>query len=166
MSPIQATALGVRLFVIWAALYFGRAVPGYYLQLRGAEDASDALVVVAIGVVIFALLAFLWLFPRTVARTLLPPGDALTLGEMPEDRWLAVGCSLLGLWILAEALPGIVQQLYVLYHAARAQFSPPGVGVSGLVYYGVEALIGAWLLLGAAGVRKLRQWVRDRPPAE
>lgn len=165
MSPIQATALGVRLFVIWAALYFGRAVPGYYLQIRGADDASDALIV-AIGVVIFALLAFLWLFPRTVARTLLPPGDALSLGEMPEDRWLAVGCALLGLWILAEALPGIVQQLYVLYYAARAQFSPPGAGIASLVYCGIEALIGAWLLLGAAGLRKLWQWMRDRPSAE
>lgn len=161
MTPIQAVGLGVRLFVIWCALYFGRAAPAYYLQARRFDDAAASVIAALMALVVVAVLAWLWFFPRTVARSLLPPGDSLALGALPEDRWLAVGCSLLGLWVLTDTLPGLLRQLYLLYHAQRTQVTLQDAPAA-LVYYLAELAVGAWLLLGARGVQTLWRRVRSR----
>jgi hypothetical protein len=164
MSPIQATALGVRLFVVWAALYFGRGAPAYYLQFRRDGDTVAGLISLAVLAVVLVVLAFLWLFPRSVARTLLPPGDHVRLDALPEDRWLAIGCALLGLWVVADAVPGIVQQLYAAWYASRAHVGETAGFVSDILYYVAELLVALWLLFGSRGFARMWHRVRAREP--
>lgn len=110
MSPIQCVAVTVRPFAIWLAIYCARWVPYLYGVVRDADDvAVGALGVVVVLVSIGAVL-FLWFFPRTVvARSLLPAGDPATLSSGRPESWVTVGPTLLGLWVLTEAIPALVR---------------------------------------------------------
>jgi hypothetical protein len=160
MSPTQAVALAVRLFAVWLAIYWALWVPYLYGLVRDSENVAES--AGAIGVLVLAILfvLFLWFFPRTVARTLLPEHDSTPITTASPAAWFAVGCALLGLWVLTEALPGLARNVYVLIYAQRNGASAPGWD-AGLVYRLVELAIGFWLLLGAAGVRKLLKWAHD-----
>ena len=163
MSPTQAAALGVRLFAIWLAIYCARWAP----YLFGVARDSDEIAI--IGVTVLATLAsilavlVLWFFPRTVAGAILPASDAAPSVAHSPDTWLAVGCALLGLWVLSDAAPGIVRMIYVFVYTSRAEQSLPEAWSAQLVYFIAEAAIGAWLLLGASGLRNLLRWARSRP---
>ena len=161
MSLIQATALAVRLFAIWLAIYWARWVPYLYSQARESERVAASVtvaIVIALGV---AFVLALWFFPRTVARTLLPREGTLAPVNSPPASWFAVGCALLGLWVFTSAVPGLVQDGYLLVYVQRNNMPLPENWGSGVIYYVVELGVGVWLLLGAAGVRKVLWWARN-----
>jgi len=161
VSPIQATALAVRLFAIWLAIYWARWVPYLYTQARETEGMAASLAVVigtALGV---AFVLALWFFPRTVARTILPSESISLPTNAAPASWFAVGCALLGLWVFTSAVPALVRNAYVLWYVQRNNMSVPEGWGSGVLYYAVELGVGVWLLLGAAGVRKILWWARS-----
>jgi hypothetical protein len=162
MSPIQAVALGVRLFAIWLAIYCSRWAPYFYGQARDADDTVTIVIMIAIGALAFAAVLFLWFFPRTVARAILPAGDPIPVVPAGADAWFAVGCTLLGLWILSEVLPGLARNAAVAIYTSRANMTVPDGWGAGTLYYAVELVIGVWLMLGAAGVRGAIAWARGR----
>jgi hypothetical protein len=165
MSPIQTVAVAVRLFAIWLAIYAARWGPYLYASARRADDVGVAVVTVcAVAITVLAVL-LLWFFPRTVARTLLPAGDLATLSGAQADAWLTVGCSLLGLWVLSEAIPALVRHLYVLFQDARGNVVPDNWG-AGTAYILAELAVALWLLLGASGLRRLLSWARNRSTDE
>ena len=161
MSPTQAVALAVRLFAIWLAIYWARWVPYLYAQVRDSENVVESAGDIVSMVLALFFVLFLWFFPRTVARTLLPKNDPTPITTASPATWFAVGCALLGLWVLSEAIPGVLRNVYVLIYAQRNGASAPGWD-AGLAYRLVELAIGFWLLLGAAGVRKLLWWAHDK----
>jgi len=166
MSPIQAVGVGVRLFAIWLAIHCAGWTPSLYTWARDSDDPSTGVLVAAIVALCVGAVLFLWFFPRTVARSLLPAGDAVTSSIDPEALF-AVGCTLLGLWQVTEALPALMRNLLALASVQRANMSVPEGWGAGTVYNVIKLAIAVWLMFGASGLRSILGWARSagsRPP--
>ena len=160
MSAHQTIAVAVRLFAIWLAIYFGRMVPSFYRETLSADDSAAGFAAIVIALLAVVLILFLWFFPRTVARGLLDAKNLSPADAGTPDTWLAVGCALIGIWLIVPALARIIYNLSVVYMAQRNS----AVDTSDLhfawTYYLVEIAFGAWLVLGARGARRLFWWAR------
>ena len=112
MSPQQIVAVLSRLLAVWLANH----LPGQAYQIVFASNPS-----VDWSMTVFAVIGFvvelsvslaLWFFPLVVARNLLrseerpPPASS--------DVWLAMGCAVIGLWLLGTSLPALVIDAFVL----------------------------------------------------
>jgi uncharacterized membrane protein len=159
MSPIQMTALAVRLFAIWLGIYWLGRFPYLYNETRhvmGFQATALPIVVMTFGVIVALVL---WFFPRTVARALLPGDDPPPTVSSPAP-WFTIGCVLLGLWVLSDAVPGMAERLFIFWEAKRQDIAIDGwEGI--LLYFVVKLVIAVWLLLGAAGMRKILWWARN-----
>ena len=160
MSPHQTLAVAVRLFAIWLAIYFARMAPAFYRETLRVEDSAGSVGAALISILVVALVLFLWFFPRTVAKGLL---DVKSVPAEPAspDTWFAVGCALIGIWLIVPALASVIYRLSVLYLAQRDSALDVSEWRFTWIYYFVEIAIGAWLLLGARGARKLFWWARN-----
>jgi hypothetical protein len=160
MSPIQAVGVGVRLFAIWLAIHCAGLTRPLYTWARDADDPGAGLLVAAILAVCVGAVLFLWFFPRTVARSLLPAGDTVA-STIDSEALFAVGCTLLGLWQVTEALPALVRNLLALAWVQRANMSVPEGWGAGTVYNVVKLAIAVWLMFGASGLRSILGWARS-----
>jgi hypothetical protein len=115
----------------------------------------------AVTLVVLAalLVGALWLFPGTIARKLLSPDNAKPETSASPDLWLAMGCALLGLWLLTSALPTLIFDAYALVHLDPG--GDRGNIPQSVVYYVVEVAIALWLVFGAKGFRRLFWWARN-----
>jgi hypothetical protein len=106
---------------------------------------------------------FLWFFPRSVARMLLPGVAAAEPVASSANEWLGVGCNLIGLWVLCLAVPGLIRYLILLYIGYRTpeELSFDGRIYATVIYYIVQLCIGLWLLLGTRSVMGLLAWARQ-----
>ena len=161
MSPIQASALGMRLFAIWLAIYWARSLGYFITEVRDSEGATATVIAVVFSIVLAGFVLLLWFFPKTVAGAILPQEKSAPSTTTSANTWFAVGCTLLGLWVIASAFPGLFQQGYIFLYAKRNNIALPDHWESGVIYYIVQLAIGVWLLLGAAGVRRLVWWARN-----
>ena len=159
MSPIQTVAVGVRLFAIWLAIYWARWTPTLYAWARDSDDPAASIFIAGIVLLCAGAVLFLWFFPRTVARSLLPAGDSVA-SSIDREALFAVGCTLLGLWQLTEAVPALVGHLHTLVWVHRANMTPPDGWGAGMVYIAVKLVIAVWLMLGASGLRGILGWAR------
>ena len=162
MSPHQTLAVVVRLFAIWLAVYVARSAPFYFREAARSDDAYAGAVIVAIAIVMAAFLLFLWFFPRTVARGLLASESAGPAAPATVDTWFAVGCALIGLWLIVPAATSLLYKFFVAYMAQRSNDYDAWMLQFGWVYYAIQLAFGFWLLLGAKGVRTLFWWARSR----
>jgi hypothetical protein len=161
MTPHQVIAVAVRLFAVWVVIYVGRQAPLFYHQLTRVNDSGAVITTIVTSVVTILLVLFLWFFPRTVARNLLDVKVVAPTETASADTWFAVGCALIGLWLIVPALSSAIYKLSVLYLAQRDSAIDTTNLLLDLVYFGVEIAFGIWLLLGARGARKLFWWARD-----
>jgi hypothetical protein len=162
MAPKQGIAIGIRLFAIWLAIYFARMLPAFYHQMVLTVDPYANLI--AAGVVAFTIAAILvlWFFPRTIAGVLLESSGPIATEPASPDTWFAVGCALLGLWLIVPALSSLLYNLSILYLSQRTSDVDTSNISYGLIYYVIEITFGVWLLLGARGARTLFWWARAR----
>jgi hypothetical protein len=162
VTPLQTIAVVVRLFAIWLTIYVARAAPPFYREVVRLEDSAAAGVTIGIAILLVLFILFLWFFPRTVARVLLDERVLAPAEVSSPDTWFAVGCALLGLWLIIPSLGSLIWHASVVYLARRES----SLDISNLryewIYYGVTFIFGVWLLLGARGVRKLFWWARAR----
>ena len=163
MTPHQTLAVVVRLFAIWLAIFVVRAGPSFYRDTALLRDSAASAAAIAIAAVLILFVLFLWFFPRTVARALLNEHNVTPSAEPASpDTWFAVGCALLGLWLMVPSLGSLIWRISVIYLAQR----DPSLDTTSLhydwIYYGANFVLGFWLLLGARGARKLFWWARAR----
>ena len=159
MSPIQSLAVGVRLFAIWLLWYGLTQLFGTYLSARGTSQLSFA-----IGALLVILICvLLWLFPTALARKILPvQGEESRNAPVFED-WFAVGCSLLGVWALAKAIPALTSYVIVNYLGQKMYPGNFSVNPDWPLHVGFnvfQLLFGLWLFLGAKGLKKILVWAR------
>jgi hypothetical protein len=162
MSNAQIVALGVRLFAIWLAFYLLRQAPGLW-ALGARELGSGFVAIVAlVTLLLVAATIALWLFPLWVARKLLPVATLDQPTPLPVDQVERAGFCLLGLWLLTDALPGLVHFGVLLAYAQRKdQFTELAAGHYADAAYAIIALlIGIWLLFGAKGLQGMLRWAR------
>lgn len=164
MKKEEIVAIAVRLFAIFLFVYAVRMVPGMVVLIRQEVESIDfifGLVFLASHLLVALLL---WVFALAIARTLLPggkPGKAparLALGDIQ-----AVAFSVMGLWVLASAVPDIFYWGSFLYQTnvsgwGYRELSPENTG--NIVSTLVELAIGLWLLFGARGLAGLVKMAR------
>jgi hypothetical protein len=156
VTPQQIVAVALRLFAVWLGLQTLRSLPAF-LATNGFESPSYGWMtfVLALTVVVVFML---WVFPRTIAGKLLPPPDAEPRPAATPDVWLAMGCTLIGLWTLTTTIPRLLFEAFALstmsYDQDRSQLR------QSIFYYLMQLAIALWLLLGAKGVRKIFWWAQ------
>ncbi len=158
MSPHQIIAVGVRIFAVWLVVYVVWDLPVMYINLTGADYSDERLVILATVVLILLLAIGLWRFPLTIARKLASSSAPEPATMRSPDLWLAMGCALMGLFLLSLALPPLVQDL-MLYR--EGFFNGASELKVRLAYDLPRAVIGLWLILGARGFRKLFWWAQN-----
>ncbi len=158
MSPHQLIAVAVRLFAIWLAIYAVRYVPAVFLQIEKFGEGPGAAISLGVCFVVIGVLLILWFFPRTIAKKLLPGSPPPEQQTFPLEDWFAVGCSLIGVWVMTESIPGLVRYLVILFISQR--MGPEAFPVTpdfyvGAIYYLLQGLLAAWLILGTKGLKRL-----------
>ena len=164
MSPIQSLAVGVRLFAIWLFWYGLTTASQTYFSARNADQDTSLLVFAVAATFVTAICIVLWLFPTLLARKILPK-QADVPNDVPLfENWFSVGCSLLGVWSLAKAIPALGSYLIVNYLGQKMY---PGIFTVNpdwplhVTFNVFQVLFGAWLFLGAKGLRKMLAWARE-----
>ena len=164
MTPLQTLAATVRLFAIWLFLYYISTTLGTYLQLR-KNSPDDTLLPLFIGLGgTLVVCGLLWCFPTAIAKKILPNASNTENNQTNLfDGWFSVGCSLIGLWVLAKALPALVSYItsdYIgqkLYPESYVQ-NPDWLL---MLYFNIfQLLFGLWLFLGGKGLKKILLWAR------
>src|SRR5271170_2744174 len=129
MTPLQTLAVAVRLFSLWLAVATGREIFVFYFSGM-ARSAGDAVLIAISSIVLVAAVAVaLWFFPRAVARKLIAPSDLESQAPASPDTWLAVGCTLIGVWLLASSLPALIRRLLLIHFTHDMDDSFPDTGV-------------------------------------
>lgn len=103
--------------------------------------------------------AVLWFFPLTIARKLLPAmGEPRSEAAMSGPVALSVGLTLLGVWVLAYALPDAIYwaTLFLLTRQPDGGYFEWGhEQIASIVTTAAELVLAAWLILGSTGIKRL-----------
>ena len=155
MRPHQSIAVGVRVLAIWLLLE-GLSTGYFALVEFGRSASTGTLILGALLTAVWVLAGVVfWSFPQAIAHKLLPheSGDGVAeSGGSSPDTWFAVGCSLIGMWLIVSSLPPLAQDIADTW---------PQVHLAGSgVYFTVRLALGACLLLGVRGLRKIFRWTQ------
>ena len=162
MTPHQTLAVAVRLFAVWLALVVIREVLSSYTFARQGQDSLLPIITV-VGVIAVVAVLILWFFPRSIAQGLLPSrSDAPAQPSAPET-WFGIGVSLIGLWLAASAIPGLLRNSAVLFLYASDSIDKSGL-ISGFIFLFAQVAVGALLIFGANGIKRLVRWARHAGP--
>ena len=163
MTNAQLLALGVRLFCIWLVVYLLRHVPALWLYFARDNFDREALTVVAVTTIVLVIVVvILWNFPLAVARKLLPRATLDTPTSTALEQLQSALFSLVGIWLISEAVPRFVHFSVVAYQANK--MVPPiemtAASYASVVETIVQFILGVWLLFGARALLRLIRWAR------
>lgn len=167
MSREDLIAVAARIFAVFLLVTVVRSFPST-IALLDQEGPRPSLVLV--GFVLassLAVCAFLWFFPLTVARKLLPVmSEPRSETAMSGSVALSVGLTLLGVWVLAYALPDSVYwaTLFLLTRQVDGGYFEWGhEQIANIVTTVAELLLAVWLIFGSSGVKRLILRYRHGP---
>ena len=126
---------------------------------RDRVDAYSNTIAATISTLAVLVVIWLWFFPRTIARGLLPLSSDAPARPSAPDTWIAVGSSLIGLWLFASAVPALTRNALVVYLFRSESMDMSGLR-SGLLYYSIQLALGLALIFGANGVKRIIVWAR------
>jgi hypothetical protein len=159
VSREDFVAVAARLFSIYVIFITLRAIPASIGALSQPDGGGWLLVYVLATAIFLAFAAFLWFFPLTVARKLLPVmREARSETALDGSVALSIGITLIGLWFLANAVVDAAYWLTLI--ASVAKTDPPGFEwtteqIASMGSTIVELAISLALVLGSTGVKKL-----------
>lgn len=164
MNREDYLVVALRLFAVWlllTALWFGMGTLVRELQAGGFPLATVASMVPMAGIAVL-----LWFFPLTVARKLLPvmrePQAPL---QAPAREVEAVAFTVLGLWILANALVDAAYWLLLAWMTRRSEFENlewTSDQIASVLATAIEIALAIGLLLGTRGLQLALQRLRGR----
>jgi hypothetical protein len=159
VSREDFVAVAARLLSIYILFGILQGVPSaLQVMFAGQDVAWGALFAffLALGAL---LCAFLWFFPLTVARKLLPVmSEPRSEEAIDASIALSLGLTLLGAWFFANAL---IDTSYWLVYLFRSRQVEGGAlhwsheQVAHMVATVVELVVALWLLLGSGGIKRL-----------
>jgi hypothetical protein len=160
MSREDIVAIGSRLLAVYLAITVLQTVmvlvPAFF-----TEDGVPLLWRVGIAASVLAMLgicALLWWFPLTIARKLLPvmrePRSEESIGA---GTAMSLALTILGVWLFVTGLVRAAYLAMLVYEMSRAEIP---LELAPRQYADIAAaaanlVIGAWLVLGNAGIRRL-----------
>lgn len=156
MSREDIIAVASRLFAVYLFLSALRMAAAAF-SVQGPSESLEFLLLWHGAMVLptLAIAALLWFFPLTVARRLLPVmKQAPPPVTVPGSLALALALTVLGLWLLATALPDTVYWLtwYVQMRDISAPMEVMPDQTAGMAATAAEVLLGLWLVLGSRGL--------------
>ena len=127
MTPQQLVGLAVRFFSVWLAITSVAYFSSIPQSLKSAPIDTAASIVAAYGLgAAYAIGAlFLWCCPMVLAHKLLPRTNHENRLSLQAHELARVGCALVGLWLLSQALPSLVLLLFrsILFVDAGSTFA-------------------------------------------
>lgn len=166
MNTRQILAVSVRLFAVWLFLYALSNIAGSYVEAEHryhVQGSVQPLLWVLGAVAIFC--GALWTFPFFVARRILPPAEETNSAASPTlENWFSLGCSLIGVWLLAKAIPALVSYFLMNWMGQNIYpnaFSAGSDWTLAIVFNVLQLAVGFWLFLGAKGLMKIFLWARQ-----
>jgi hypothetical protein len=164
MSPNQSLVVVVRLFALWLIGYYITTAPWFYVQAK--KFSPDSAVVYSLGAaaVVLALSAALWYSASWLAQRLIPGPSQAAERSATFDSWFSVGCALIGLWVLAKAVPALLH--YFIANFMGAGIFPNTYIVTPewhltAIFNTIQLLFGLALFLGGKSLNKVVLWVRN-----
>jgi len=106
-----------------------------------------------------AIILALWFFPQAIAGKLLPSQAGQSQPSTTADTWLAIGCTLIGLWTLTTTIPQLVYSFFVLN--TMSSYDDRSQLHQTVLYHAVQLAIAVWLVLGGKGVEKIFRWAQN-----
>lgn len=154
MTPQQLFGTAIRLFAIWLAIssiaYFS-SIPSA-LSANGIAVEGASLATYLVGALYLIAAALLWFFPMLVAHKLVPKTNYTNTLSVPGFELARVGSGLMGLWLLAKALPSLSWVVFRTYLVVGmgSNFStlPPEYKIEFAVAV-FEMLLGVFLIVKA-----------------
>lgn len=162
MTPHQTLAVAVRLFAVWLALVVTREVLSSYIFAREGQGTLLPIVTV-VGIIAVVVVLILWFFPRSIAQGLLPSRSDVPAQPSAPEAWFAIGVSLIGLWLTASAIPGLLRNFAVLFLYASDAIDKSGL-ISGFIFLFAQISVGVLLIVGANGIKRFVWWARHAGP--
>jgi len=160
VSREDYVAVAARLFAVYIAFQVVLQLPVGAQTLSQDQDMVWAGLYVLALLVSLALCAFLWFFPLTIARKLLP-----VMKEPRSDQainasvGLSLGLTLIGIWFLADGTIGAVYWLALIVrtkqHVEQLDFEWSPEQLASMASTVFEVAVGACLVLGSTGLRQL-----------
>jgi hypothetical protein len=160
VSREDYVAVAARLFAVYITFQVVLQLPVGAQTLSQDQDMVWAGLYVLALLVSLALCAFLWFFPLTIARKLLP-----VMKEPRSDQainasvGLSLGLTLIGIWFLAEGTIGAVYWLALIVrtkqHVEQLDFEWSPEQLASMASTVFEVAVGACLVLGSTGLRQL-----------
>lgn len=159
MSREDVIAIAVRIFAIFLLVTVVRSFPSA-IALIDQEGPKPSLVLVGVvSVCSLALCAFLWFFPLTVARKLLPAmREPRSETAMSGSVALSVGLTLLGVWVLAYALPDAIYWVTLFLLSRQIGAGPiewQHEQIANIVATAGQLALAVWLIFGSSGIKRL-----------
>lgn len=159
MSREDLVAVASRLFAVFLLVTIARSIPSA-AALLSQEGHRPSLAFVAIVLLAgVAICALLWFFPLTIARKLLPVmKEPRSETSMSPGSALAVGLTLLGVWVLAYAIPDaiywitrflLIRQMDVEHYAWGPE------EIASVTTTVAELVLAVWLVFGSSGIKRL-----------
>jgi hypothetical protein len=108
--------------------------------------------ILLLSAVQLAVCAFLWFFPATVARRILPFKETTTSPPARLIDWQMLGVVLVGLWAFTQAIPRAFYWSIVFHTLTTGDFglaALTAVQKGQMVGTMAELIIAAWLVFGA-----------------
>lgn len=159
MSREDLIAVATRLFAVFLLITVARFIPSAVALLDQNADGPSPVLAGLVLVSGLAACGVLWLFPLSIARKLLPAmREPRSETAMSGPVALAVGLTLLGMWLLASALPDAFYwaSLFLLTRDMDPALEIWGhESTASVATTAVELALAVWLIFGSSGIRRL-----------
>ena len=166
MSREDLIAVAARLFAVFLLVTTARTVPSA-IALLGQGGQPPVLLVGLVTASSVAVCALLWFFPLTIARKLLPAmSEPRSEAAMSGPVALSVGLTLVGVWVLAYALPDAIYWSTWAIATRRAGSAYVEWGpeqIASIATTVAELVLAAWLVFGSSGIKRLILRYRNGP---
>lgn len=112
MTAQQIVGLGLRFFAILIVIYSIKYLVGVPQAMGHSDLANKVFIAYLFGFAGLGFAMLLWFFPMFAASKILPPTRSENVLNVNAVDAARVGCSLIGLWFIASALPNLVWFLF------------------------------------------------------
>lgn len=159
MSREDLVAVASRLFAVFLLVTIARSIPSAAALLSQEGDHSSLALVAAVLLAGIAICGLLWFFPLTLARKLLPVmKEPRSEVAMSSSAALSVGLTLLGVWVLAYAIPDALYWItrFLLIRRMDVEHYTWGPDeIASVATTFAELVLAVWLVLGSSGIKRL-----------
>jgi hypothetical protein len=158
----EISTLGIRLLAAYVIIQGITGVVVILSALTGDElvryeDFVNAQLAMLLGPFVVGILIFALSKPL---GNLIAHGSSSPQSAIGELTLLSAGTSLIGLFLIATAIPKLAGT-YAIYREASELAGMLSTGTAeGFVTYGVQLLVGMLLIIGRRGLAKLMHFIR------